>query len=855
MTQIPTIPLGSAWNMWGRVKYWPFPVQVPHGEKYFFSILDDKSNWGFTSGLKLKSDAFSSYLTTEAFLEQSASAVVLTVRCGGELELTAGCMGAHLLSKGITLQRTVPYAHQQNCKSERYIRTLEEGGQALLADAGLPMSFWLDAILTRQYLLNRLPTSTLPDDTTPFEVITNSQKPDFSHLCVWGCDCYVAVPNEVCGKAGPKGFCTIFVGYEEHQIGWRVRSLEGHYSFSNDVVFNKNVAGHLGVPCQLSSISSDSTAPPPSRVSHDRPHIRTSAGCDFDEVIHLKALQKDERDKRLAVPFASVNGGAIIPVPLAASSVDLSPSEPILAYLSSLVMPPFSPGTSDVSSLHWMEHDIFWQHIMDSPLALRVAAAYFRPKSQSFNLSKEPLSYSKALARSDAPVWQAAMDRERTSLWDMGAFEEVSLPPGEHTIGLKWVYTFKTDAEGRNIPGKEKAHLVAQGFNQRPGQFDETYAPITKLASVCTLLAWAAVHDLKNFQFDCKTVFLHTKIRHSLFACPFPGCPASDASKVLCILVVLYSLRQSAYEFYMLIMSLILSLGMVRCEFDHGIFMGEWTSPPDPSVVMPSDGSSLILYVLLHVDDGLAITNSHSLYAWFLSSLSTHLQIVDLGYLAISTRLDISFYAMWLGQFNAAPMRNHLLIVKHVLCYLAHTWTLALCLGSPSSCVPLTLSGYMKNVGCLDADWASDTVDQKSISGYSFFFQGSLISWSAVKQKAIALSSTEVEYYAMAHAFKEALWICSFLSLLKLPVPRPFPILSDNQAACSLLNSLAISARSKHIDICHHFLHDHVQAGSFSTTWLPTLDMPADIFTKALPFVTFSRHQDVLGLSVPPSLS
>ena len=103
----------------------------------------------------------------------------------------------------------------------------------------------------------------------------------------------------------------------------------------------------------------------------------------------------------------------------------------------------------------------------------------------------------------------------------------------------------------------------------------------------------------------------------------------------------------------------------------------------------------------------------------------------------------------------------------------------------------------------------------------------------------------------MAHAFKEALWLRTFLGLLHLPVPRPFPILSDNQAACSLSNSSAISARSKHIDIRHHFLRDHVQAGSFTTTWVPTEDMPADIFTKPLPLVHFARHRDVLGLSVP----
>lgn len=448
------------------------------------------------------------------------------------------------------------------------------------------------------------------------------------------------------------------------------------------------------------------------------------------------------------------------------------------------------------------------------------------------------------------------------------------------TIGLKWVYDYKTDSEGNIILGKEKARLVAQDFHQCPGQYDETYAPVAKMASVRIILAWAAVRDLEIFQFDCKTAFLHAKLRHPLFARPFPGYPASSPSKVLRILAALYGLWQSAYEFYMLILSLLLALGMVRCEVDHGVFMGEWTSPPDPSVVMPADGSPLVLYIPLHVDDGLAVTNSPSLYMWFLASLSKRLHVVDLGacskflnililrdrptwriwlssriyiadlldewnlascrtastpfpsnysdlpstppaslpsisdtdlvpqyqrlvgcllYLAIATQPDIAFYVMWLGQYNATPTCSHFLIAKHVLRYLAGTRDLALCLGAPSSRIPSTLSGYMKNVGCSDADWASDAVDRKSISGYSFFFQGSLVSWSAVKQKAIALSSTEAEYYAMAHAFKEALWLCSFLSLLKLPVPHPFPILSDNQAACSLSNSIAISTRSKHI--------------------------------------------------------
>ena len=100
------------------------------------------------------------------------------------------------------------------------------------------------------------------------------------------------------------------------------------------------------------------------------------------------------------------------------------------------------------------------------------------------------------------------------------------------------------------------------------------YVPVAKMASVRILLAWAALQDLDIFKFDCKTAFLHAKIRHPLYVLPFPGYPTSTPGMVLRVLVALYGLRQAAYEFYMLVLSLLLGLGMVRCEVDHGIFFG-----------------------------------------------------------------------------------------------------------------------------------------------------------------------------------------------------------------------------------------------------------------------------------------
>ena len=207
------------------------------------------------------------------------------------------------------------------------------------------------------------------------------------------------------------------------------------------------------------------------------------------------------------------------------------------------VVPDAGPSLSvdlETHSLATMEVDILRGHslevfpdLVDGDSLLPVPSALVSSSSsftslRPFDLSKIPLSYSEAIARSDASVWRAAMDREKASLDEMGAFEEVDLPPGERPIGLRWVYAHKTDSTGVNIPGKEKARVVAQGFNQRPGQFDETYAPVAKMASVRVLLTWAAVRDLDVFQFNCKTAFLHAKIRHPIYARQIPGYPLSD---------------------------------------------------------------------------------------------------------------------------------------------------------------------------------------------------------------------------------------------------------------------------------------------------------------------------------------
>jgi hypothetical protein len=547
-----------------------------------------------------------------------------------------------------------------------------------------------------------------------------------------------------------------------------------------------------------------------------------------------------------------------------------------------------------------------------------------------FDINTSPNNYKDVIACPDAPVWHAAMQHEYDGLHEHHVFEEATLPPSRKLIGLHWVYTHKFDPEGNIIQGKEKAHLVVQGFSQRPDDYGETYAPVCKLTSIHIILAYSAYANLEIYQFDAKCAFLNALIgHHDIYCGQIPGFPLPNPHTVYHILRALYGLHQSAYEWYTLLCSVLENLGFTCCEVDHGVFIGRWSNPPLLSISMPTDSSDLIMLIPIHVNDGLAATNSIELWKWLITALNKSFEITDLGpvalylgicmthdcpchtlwlsqqtfvtnllasyhllqsqpqstplrhslhllpptphnslsdiadcditahyqalvgsltYLAVCTRPDLAYTTMALGQFNANPTRAHLLAAKGVLHYLIGTVDYSLEYGTrPSSDDPM-FGAYTRGYLLTNADWATDQSDWKSVSGYLFYLFCSLVSWSAVKQKTIALSSTESEYMAMAHTMKEALWLRLFLSNVHLPMPHPFPLLCNNVGAMDIANLDSTSSRSKHIDIRYHFIREHLALGSFLTSWVPTSDMTADILTKPLGLPLHTKHMVNLGL-------
>jgi hypothetical protein len=74
------------------------------------------------------------------------------------------------------------------------------------------------------------------------------------------------------------------------------------------------------------------------------------------------------------------------------------------------------------------------------------------------------------------------------------------------------------------------------------------------------------------------------------------------------------------------------------------------------------------------------------------------------------------------------------------------------------------------------------------------------------------------------------------------------PLLCDNESAVKIANNPVQHSHTKHIDIRHHFLRDHIAKNDISLEGVRSEDQLADIFTKPLDEVTFCRLRNELNV-------
>nr|GEU80390.1 retrovirus-related Pol polyprotein from transposon TNT 1-94 [Tanacetum cinerariifolium] len=354
-------------------------------------------------------------------------------------------------------------------------------------------------------------------------------------------------------------------------------------------------------------------------------------------------------------------------------------------------------------------------------------------------------------------------------------------------IGTKWIFRNKLDENG--VVSRNKARLVAQGYNQQEGiNYDETYAPVARLESIRILLAYACALDFKLFEIDVKSAFLNGFINEEVYvAQPSRFIDFAKSSHVYRLKKALYRLKQAPKAWYGRLKSVLIkhdySMGMV----DSTLF----TKNKEPSLIIVQiyvddiifgstcqemcDDFSKIMHdefemsmmgelnfflglQIKQLKDGIFFNQSKYIKEMLKkfglenskpmkTPISTEIKLTkDVGgesvdntkyrgmigsllYLTVSST-DIMFSVFFCARFQENPKTSHLEAVKHIFRYVKGTIYLGLWYPKGSG---------IETIVYADSDHARDYVDQKSTSGICTFMGCCLTSWFSKKQTALAI--------------------------------------------------------------------------------------------------------------------
>ncbi|GJX93809.1 retrovirus-related pol polyprotein from transposon TNT 1-94 [Tanacetum coccineum] len=114
------------------------------------------------------------------------------------------------------------------------------------------------------------------------------------------------------------------------------------------------------------------------------------------------------------------------------------------------------------------------------------------------------------------PLWIDAMQEEIHEFERLKVWELVPCPDNVFLIKLKWIYKVKTDESGGVL--KNKARLVAQGFNTRRGyDFEESFTLVARIKAIRIFVAYAAHKNMIIYQMNVKTDFLNGEPKEEVY--------------------------------------------------------------------------------------------------------------------------------------------------------------------------------------------------------------------------------------------------------------------------------------------------------------------------------------------------
>ncbi|WKA13292.1 hypothetical protein VitviT2T_030608 [Vitis vinifera] len=373
---------------------------------------------------------------------------------------------------------------------------------------------------------------------------------------------------------------------------------------------------------------------------------------------------------------------------------------------------------------------------------------------------------------------------ERSEVWEL-----VPRPQNQSVIRTRWAFRNKMDESSIII--RNKARLVAQGFNQEEGiDYEETFAPVARLEAIRMLLAFACFKNFVLYQMDVKSAFLNGFINEEVYVEQPLGFQSFNfPNHVFKLKKTFYGLKQAPRAWYERLSKFILKKGFKMGKIDTTLFIK--TKEND------------MLLVQIYVDDIIFGATNVSLCEEFSKCMHSEFEMSMIGELNFflglqikqlkegifinqakyirdllkrfnmeeaktmktpmsssiklnndekgksvnstmyrgmigsllyltTSRPDIMYSVCLCARFQSCPKESHLSAVKQILRYLKGTMDIGLWYPKGDN---------FELIGFSDANFACCKVERKSTSGTCHFLGHSLVSWHSKEQNSVALST------------------------------------------------------------------------------------------------------------------
>lgn len=888
---------------------WGPAISSVNNSKYYVSFVDDFSRYVWIYFLKYKSDVESVFLQFQKHVETMLNSKIRSVQSdwGGEYHR----LHNYFKSTGIEHRISCPHTHQQNGIAERKHRHIVDTGLTLLAQSNMPLSYWDEAFNTACFLINRMPTRTIQQDT-PLHKLFN-KNPDYLTLRVFGCACWPNLRPYNNKKLSFRTTKCVFLGYSSSHKGYKCLDRStGRIHISRDVIFDENLFPF-----------NESKSPAKIKHSHQpallpvliNPTVYTEhALTNVEPVIsdsHMSYGQSDDIANDASVlsllPADNTTHHEVIAEHEAENSSTNNQNRAQEQLPEHDISRDTIPEASNQHSMKTRSKNniVRAKQFTDGTVRYSDTSRSFAGTAAVNNLKHtimtdavaEPNNLEEAMRN---PGWREAMNNEFSALQKNETWVLVPPKPGINLIDSRWVYKVKRKADGS--VERLKARLVAKGFKQRFGiDYSDTFSPVIKPSTIRVILSLAVTKGWNMRQVDIQNAFLHGILEEEVYMRQPPGFQDPDKPQnYICKLKkALYGLKQAPKAWHSRLTGKLMELGFKASVADSSLFILK--------------NRDITIYMLIYVDDIIIVSSSDQATESLIQNLKTDFAVKDLGdlkyFLGIEVKktrdglilsqrryalnllkkanmekckpmstpmssaerllreqgiplsTDEQFkYRSTVGALQYLTMtRPDLAFAVNKVCQYLHAPTdthwgavkriLRYVKGTLDFGVKIQKSQTMMLSGFSDADWAGCPDDRRSTSGFAVFLGVNLISWSSRKQATVSRSSTEAEYKAIANLTAEMIWIKSLLKELGVYQSKAPRLWCDNLGATYLTSNPMFHARTKHIEVDFHFVREQVARKAMEVRFISSSDQVADILTKPLSRYPFITHCNNLNIS------